>query len=49
MDKLVKAKGHLEFAQWFKRYFDLNYSSDKPYDAKKRRKNKQLYYIMDSR
>jgi hypothetical protein len=45
----VKAKGHLEFCQWFKRYFELNYKADEPYDAVKKRKGKELYYIMDSR
>jgi len=40
VDKLVKAKyqDNLEFCQWLKRYFDLNYSGE-PYDARARRKN----------
>lgn len=45
----MKAKGHLEFCQWFKRYFELHYNTEEPYDAVKKRKGKELYYIMDSR
>lgn len=47
MDKLVKAKyqDNLEFCQWIKRYFDLNYSGE-PYNAVERRKGQQLFYIM---
>ena len=39
VDKLVKAKyqDNLEFCQWIKRYFDLNYSGE-PYNAVERRK-----------
>jgi hypothetical protein len=35
----------LEFCQWIKRYFDLNYSGE-PYNAVERRKGQQLFYIM---
>ena len=44
--KLVKAKyqDNLEFMQWLKRYFDLNYNGE-PYDAVSRRKGHDLYYI----
>lgn len=44
--KLVKAKyqDNLEFMQWIKRYFDLNYNGE-PYDAVGRRKGQELYYI----
>lgn len=44
--KLVKAKyqDNLEFCQWIKRYFDINYNGE-PYDAVERRKGKDLYYI----
>ena len=44
--KLVKAKyqDNLEFMQWLKRYFDLNYNGE-PYDAVGRRKGNDLYYI----
>ena len=47
MDKLVKAKyqDNLEFCQWIKRYFDLNYSGE-PYNAVERRKGQNLFYIM---
>jgi len=47
VDKLVKAKyqDNLEFCQWIKRYFDLNYSGE-PYNAVERRKGQQLFYIM---
>ena len=47
VDKLVKAKyqDNLEFCQWIKRYFDLNYSGE-PYNALERRKGQQLFYIM---
>ena len=39
VDKLVKARyqDNLEFCQWIKRYFDLNYSGE-PYNALERRK-----------
>lgn len=45
VNKLVKAKyqDNLEFCQWLKRYFDLNYNGE-PYDALARRKG-DLYYI----
>jgi microtubule-associated protein, RP/EB family len=44
--KLVKAKyqDNLEFMQWLKRYFDLNYNGE-PYDAVGRRKGVEFYYI----
>lgn len=44
--KLVKAKyqDNLEFMQWIKRYFDLNYNGE-PYDAVGRRKGNDLFYI----
>ena len=47
VDKLVKAKyqDNLEFCQWIKRYFDLNYSGE-PYNALQRRKGANIYYIM---
>lgn len=47
MDKLVKAKyqDNLEFLQWLKRFFDINYNGE-PYDAVSRRKGQDLYYIM---
>ena len=47
VDKLVKAKyqDNLEFCQWIKRYFDLNYSGE-PYNALQRRKGNQIFYIM---
>lgn len=48
-NKLVKAKGHLEFCQWFKRYFELNYEPNTKYDPAKQRNGKKLYYIMDTR
>ena len=47
VDKLSKAKyqDNLEFSQWIKRYFDLNYSGE-PYNAVERRKGQTLFYIM---
>jgi RP/EB family microtubule-associated protein len=44
--KLVKAKyqDNLEFMQWLKRYFDLNYNGE-PYDAAGRRKGQDLFLI----
>lgn len=47
MDKLQKAKyqDNLEFLQWMKRYFDLNYNGD-AYDSIGRRKGQDLFYIM---
>ena len=44
---MVKAKyqDNLEFCQWLKRYFDLNYNGE-PYDAVGRRKGQDLYYIL---
>lgn len=44
--KLVKAKyqDNLEFLQWMKRYFDINYNGE-PYDALGRRKGADLFYI----
>lgn len=46
VQKLVKAKyqDNLEFMQWLKRYFDINYNGE-PYDAAGRRKGQDLYYI----
>jgi RP/EB family microtubule-associated protein len=42
----VKARyqDNLEFCQWLKRYFDLNYNGE-PYDAVTRRKGQDLFYI----
>ena len=39
VDKLTKAKyqDNLEFLQWMKKYFDMNYNGE-PYDALGRRK-----------
>ena len=47
MDKLAKAKyqDNLEFTQWMKKFFDLNYNGD-PYDALAKRKGQDLFYIM---
>ena len=47
VDKLVKAKyqDNLEFLQWLKRYFDLNFSGAE-YDAAGRRKGQDLFYIL---
>jgi len=44
--KLVKAKyqDNLEFMQWLKRYFDLNYNGE-VYDAVSRRKGQDLFLI----
>jgi RP/EB family microtubule-associated protein len=46
VQKLVKAKyqDNLEFLQWLKRYFDLNYNGE-PYDAVGRRKGNDLFLI----
>lgn len=47
VDKLIKARyqDNLEFCQWIKRYFDLNYSGE-PYNAFERRKGQNMFYIM---
>lgn len=47
VDKLIKAKyqDNLEFLQWMKRYYDINYGGE-PYDAVGRRKGQDLYYIL---
>ena len=47
VDKLVKAKyqDNLEFLQWLKRYYDINYNGE-PYDALGRRKGQDLFLIM---
>ena len=47
VEKLVKAKyqDNLEFLQWLKRYFDINYNGE-PYDAVGRRKGQDLFYIL---
>lgn len=47
VDKLIKARyqDNLEFCQWIKRYFDLNYSGE-PYNALQRRKGNNIFYIM---
>ncbi len=47
VDKLVKAKymDNLEFLQWIKRYYDINYNGE-PYDAVGRRKGQDLHYIL---
>ena len=44
--KLVKAKyqDNLEFMQWLKRYFDINYNGE-PYDAVGRRKGADFFYL----
>ena len=44
---MVKAKyqDNLEFCQWIKRYFDLNYSGE-PYNALQRRKGQDIFYIL---
>lgn len=46
VNKLVLARplDNLEFCQWIKKYFDLNYGGA-PYDAVGRRKGAELYYI----
>lgn len=36
---------NLEFLQWMKRYFDINYNGE-PYDAVGRRKGQDLFYIL---
>ena len=47
VDKLTKAKyqDNLEFLQWMKKYFDMNYNGE-PYDAVSRRKGQDLFYIL---
>lgn len=35
---------NLEFCQWIKKYFEINYGG-KEYDAVSRRKGAELYYI----
>lgn len=47
VDKLVKAKyqDNLEFCQWIKRFFDLNYCGQ-PYNGAERRKHQPFFYIM---
>ena len=47
VDKLIKAKyqDNLEFLQWMKRYYDINYNGE-PYDAVGRRKGQDLFYIL---
>jgi len=41
---LARPLDNLEFCQWIKKYFDLNYGGA-PYDAVGRRKGAELYYI----
>ena len=41
----AKYQDNLEFCQWIKRYFDLNYSGE-PYNALQRRKGNDIFYIM---
>ena len=41
----AKYQDNLEFCQWVKRYFDLNYSGE-PYNALQRRKGQDIFYIM---
>lgn len=36
---------NLEFLQWMKRYYDINYNGE-PYDALGARKGKDLFYIL---
>lgn len=47
MDKLVKAKyqDNLEFLQWMKRFYEINFNGE-PYDALAKRKGQDLFYIM---
>ena len=40
----ARYQDNLEFMQWLKRYFDLNYNGEY-YDAVTRRKGQDLYYI----
>jgi RP/EB family microtubule-associated protein len=44
---LVKAKyqDNLEFLQWMKKFFEINYNGE-PYDALAKRKGQDLFYIM---
>ena len=44
VDKLVKAKfqDNFEFLQWFKKFFDANYSGSDDYDPVKARGNQAL-------
>ena len=44
VDKLVKAKfqDNFEFLQWFKKFFDANYSGDGDYDPVKARGGQAL-------
>ena len=41
----AKYQDNLEFCQWIKRYFDLNYSGE-PYNALQRRKGQDIFYIL---
>ena len=41
----AKYQDNLEFLQWLKRYFDLNYNGE-PYDAVGKRKGQDLFYIL---
>jgi len=48
VERLIKGKyqDNLEFLQWFKRYFDLNYNG-KPYDSTARRNQCKVVYVGD--
>lgn len=41
----AKYQDNLEFCQWMKRYFDLNYAGQ-PYNGAERRKGQPFFYIM---
>ena len=49
-DRLIKAKyqDNLEFMQWMKRFFEMQYSGE-PYDAKARRKECKVEYASDKK
>lgn len=49
-DRLIKAKyqDNLEFMQWMKRFFEIQFSGE-PYDAKARRKECKVEYASDKK